>query len=429
MRATSAGLVVAVLLPVGFLAGCGSRSSVPRPQPNVVAPAGKRQRAAAPSAPAVLERCSTATAAAPPISPPVPVSMFPPLPGLPSNPYAVVTDGSWAFVTEPNGYSPHTGLVSVVHMRATGSAVVVRTVTVPGEPFGAALYDARSVLLVANYQGGLDVLSTKALESSATDPVLRVVRGPGSGGDEVVVDGSYAFVPEEDTGDVAVDALAPPRPHKGTIPVLRVGKEVGAVPVGPRPVGIVLDAADGVVYVVSQEGGPSGQGMVTAIDPQRAERNPAGAVVGTTPAGCDPVRITLSPAGTVAWVTDRGADSLLAFRLEVHPRVGGRFGGALLGAVRVGPAPVDVRLVDRGTVALVTDSNRFTQPGGNQTVAVVDTAAVLARRPALVGYLPAGAFPRQFSEDDTSAGTLLFTNYDSLTVSAIPGPDLSWLQA
>ncbi|MHB1930674.1 MAG: hypothetical protein ACYCUG_14875 [Acidimicrobiales bacterium] len=109
-------------------------------------------------------------------------------------------------MTEPNGYSPHTGLVSVLHMSATGVAVVVRTVTVPGEPFGAALDDARSVLLVANYQGGLDVLSTKALESGGADPVLGVVRGPGRGGDEVVVDGSYAFVPEEDTGDVAVYA-------------------------------------------------------------------------------------------------------------------------------------------------------------------------------------------------------------------------------
>ncbi|MHB8504967.1 MAG: hypothetical protein ACYDEN_04500 [Acidimicrobiales bacterium] len=80
-------------------------------------------------------------------------------------------------------------------------------------------------------------------------------------------------------------------------------------------------------------------------------------------------------------------------------------------------------------MALVTDSNRFAQPGGNQTVAVIDTAAVLARRPALVGYLPAGAFPRQFSQVTTSAGTVLFTNYDSLTVGVIPGPDLSWLES
>jgi hypothetical protein len=42
--------------------------------------------------------------------------------------------------------------------------------------------------------------------------------------------------------------------------------------------------------------------------------------------------------------------------------------------------------------------------------------------------LPAGAFPRQFSEDDTSAGAVLFTNYDGLTVSVIPGSDLSWLR-
>jgi hypothetical protein len=93
----------------------------------------------------------------------------------------------------------------------------------------------------------------------------------------------------------------------------------------------------------------------------------------------------------------------------------------------VGPEPVDVALVDDGAVALVTDSARFTEPDSDQTVAVINVADAITDHPSLVGYLPAGAFPRQFGQ--AAAGPLLFTDFDSFDVRLIPQTDLAWLRS
>lgn len=308
--------------------------------------------------------------------------------------------------------------MSVLRLTA-GTGRVERTVAVPGTPFGAVLAD-RNLLLVANYAGGLDLLDIRRLETGHPNPLVGTLRSPGTGDAEVAVDGAYAFVSEENSADVAVYRLSAPGPSLLTT-LRQPGRLVGEVPVGPRPVGIAVDRQDHTLYVVSQAGGPSGQGELIAIRLRLAEHHPAAAVEGTIPAGCDPVRVALSAHGALAWVTDRGADSVLAFRLDPHHRTP----GTLVAAARVGPAPVGITVIDHGAVLLVADSNRFAQPEHRQTLAVLDTADLLARRPSLVGYLPAGAFPRQFGADPT--GDVLFTNFDSLTVGILPSADLSWL--
>jgi 6-phosphogluconolactonase (cycloisomerase 2 family) len=75
-------------------------------------------------------------------------------------------------------------------------------------------------------------------------------------------------------------------------------------------------------------------------------------------------------------------------------------------------------------LAVVADSNRFGYPGASAYLAVVSVAAALAGRPALLGYVRAGKFPRQFAL--ASGGrTLYVTNFDSgqlerLTVGTLP---------
>lgn len=404
-RAQGVLAVLGVLLAGGGLAGCG--------------PSRATQPSASVPTPAELARCTHATATAPRLTPPRPMATVPGPPGLPSTPVAVVADRGWAFVTEMAGYRPDTGLVSVLRL-TPGTGRVARTVAVPGVPFGAALAD-RNLLLIANYAGGLDLLDVRRLETGQLTPLVGTLRSPGSGDAEVAVDGAYAFVSEENSADVAVYRLSAPGPDlSGRL--RRPGRLVGEVPVGPRPVGLAVDRQDHTLYVVSQAGGPSGQGVLTAVGLGLAEHHPAAAAEGTVPAGCDPVRVALSAHGALAWVTDRGANAVLAFRLD--PRR--RSPGTLVAAARVGPAPVGITVVDHGAVLLVADSNRFAQPERRQTLAALDAADLLARRPSLIGYLPAGAFPRQFSTDPT--GDVLFTNFDSLTVGILSPTDLSWLR-
>ncbi len=99
---------------------------------------------------------------------------------------------------------------------------------------------------------------------------------------------------------------------------------------------------------------------------------------------------------------------------------------ALKAVVRVGSEPVGLLLADNGRVALVANSNRGLVPGTgsgtSQTVSVIDTAAALAHRPAVIGTVPAGLFPRDLTLDPAT-GQAMLANFDSDTVEEfrVPG--------
>ena len=61
-------------------------------------------------------------------------------------------------------------------------------------------------------------------------------------------------------------------------------------------------------------------------------------------------------------------------------------------------------------------------PGRPASLAVIDTAAALAGRPALLGYLPAGQFPRDVSVAD--GGQLLVANFMSGQLETVQNADL-----
>jgi DNA-binding beta-propeller fold protein YncE len=308
------------------------------------------------------------------------------------------------------------------------SAKLVRTEALSGEPFGLTLSPNGRFLLVANYLGGLEVLNAAALEAGKTPFVAAHLPARGTGSDEVVVtpNGRYAFVPEEESDAIAVYSLG----ELLSWPITKTGpppKQLGSVPVGSSPSGIALARGGKTLYVVSQtpiHGPATAPGQLASISVSAAEQTPADAVIGTINAGCDPVRVALAPSGESAWVTDRGGNSLLGFKLSTgsRPRV-----GQLEAEVRVGPEPVDATFVDSGSIVLVTDSDRYGAPEKNQTVAVINVTDALAHRPSLVGYLPAGAFPRQFGQ--VPGGRILFTDYDSDDVRLIGSADLNWLRS
>jgi DNA-binding beta-propeller fold protein YncE len=174
------------------------------------------------------------------------------------------------------------------------------------------------------------------------------------------------------------------------------------VPLGTAPVGLAVSPDGRWIYAASESGKgaataqAAGQpvGTVTVIGLRQAEIRPSDAVAGMVPAGCSPVRVVTSADGKVVWVTARGSDAVLAFSaaaLRTDPR------HALLARVRVGEALVGLALSGDGQRLVVADSDRFSAKGATANLAVVNVKAALAGRPALLGLIPAGAFPREMT--------------------------------
>lgn len=200
------------------------------------------------------------------------------------------------------------------------------------------------------------------------------------------------------------------------------GVAVGIVPLAPGAVGVALSPGGTLLYVTTLGAyGPHGQLWV--LDTARADSGAGrGAIVGHAGAGCQPVRVAVSPDGSTAWVTALQSNALLAFSTAGLRQDPSR---ALRAVVRVGSEPAGLVLADDGRIALVGNSNRglVGGTGGHapQTISVIDTVAALAHRPALLGAVPAGLFPRDLSIDPAN-GQVLLANFSSGTIEEFPGP-------
>jgi hypothetical protein len=286
----------------------------------------------------------------------------------------------------------------VLRLAAGRAPVLVRTIGVPGTA-GAALAD----------NGRHAVLGTLAAPGSATaDGAIEVATTP---------DGRYAFVSLESADWIAVFNLARALAHG----FRAAGVYVGSIDTQVAPVGLAVSPDGHWLYATSELDTLATQvGSLSVISVARAESDPAKSVVARVPAGCSPVRVITSADGSVVWVAARGSDALLAFsaaRLQTRPSQ------ALLADVPVGKAPVGLALAGAGTLIVIADSNRFEPdlPGNN--LALVDVADALHDRPALLGYLPAGLFPRDVAAS-ANGGILLVANYDSGQVEAVNAPAL-----
>jgi DNA-binding beta-propeller fold protein YncE len=393
--------------------GTGAGAASVSPSPSAAVPALPARALAAPG-------CSTATAASPALGS-VSAAMLP-VSGSPFG-VAATADGRWAFVAVVD---PRAGRPSIDVLRLAGSRAptLVRSIPVPGMPLGVTITPDGKYLLAAD-NAGMAVLSVARAESGAADAVLGTLSAPsgtGSGlsGGAIEVaaspDGRFAFVTLEDSQRAAVFNLGAAL-SRGFGPA----DYVGSIPLGLAPVGITVSPDGRWLYAtseVAQRGttGPGGpqSGTLTVIDLMRAETDPAASVAATADAGCNPVRVTTAADGTQVWVTARASDDLLCFaaaRLVSDPE------RALVAAVRVGEAPVGLAAVRGSSLVVVADSNRFGASGATSDLDVVNVAAALAGRPAVVGHIRAGLFPR----DMTLApdGTLLVSNFDSGQVEAV----------
>jgi DNA-binding beta-propeller fold protein YncE len=300
------------------------------------------------------------------------------------------------------------------------------TLLAPGAHLAGETLTRDGRYLLAASDSGAVVFSTARAGQASPRAMLGSLQGPagngrqaggplGDGAIEVAVPGGdrLAFVSLDDTAQIAVFNLQRALAH-GFGPA----DYLGSIPAGLAPVGLAVSPDSRWLYATSEVargGARGGLGSLSVISVPRAATDPAHAVVSTVAAGCQPVRVITSASGQVVWVTARGSNALLGFsagRLRTDPA------RALLARVQVGTAPVGLALVDGGRRIVVADSNRFHAQHARSSLAVVSVPAALAGRPALLGLLPAGGFPREMALEP-GGRTLLVTCFASGQVEAV----------
>jgi DNA-binding beta-propeller fold protein YncE len=310
-------------------------------------------------------------------------------------------DCRWAFAS----VSTATGGQVDVMTLGSGQPRLVRTIDLPAPltaAFGLAITHDGQFLLVAGYTATA-VLRVAALEDGNPDAIAGLLADAGAGKFEVAVsrNDQYAFVTDETSGGLSVFDLATVLQHG----FAAAGVAVGIVPLAPSALGVAM-SPDGRQLYVTTFGAYGPHGELWVLDTARAETaGNASAVVAQVAAGCQPLRVVASPDGRTVWVTALQSNALLGFsvaKLRDDPAQ------SLAAVVRVGSEPVGLVLVDDGRIALVANSNRglVQNTGSNvpQTVTLVSTASALAGRPAVLGAVPAGLFPRDLNE---AAGKVL----------------------
>jgi DNA-binding beta-propeller fold protein YncE len=333
---------------------------------------------------------------------------------LPGKPYAVAVtpNGRWTFVTLGQ---------SVAVMKNGGALTpsLVQTVSVPNANGEALTHDGR-YLVVASGSGAF-VLNVAKLEQGSQDAAMGKLFAPGGhtgAAVQVAVspDDRFVFVTLMGQNRLAVfnlqDALT-----KG----FNLGDFVGFAPLGVKPVGVQVSRDGRWLYVTSEmRSTATQQGTLTVLDLRKVETKPAASVVATVDAGCGPVRAINSADSSVVWVTARGSDEVLAFSAtklisdQKH---------ALLARVQVGAAPTGLTFIANEKRIVVANSNIFAVKGATANLSVIDTSAALAGRSALLGVVPAGDLPRQFTVLPNGK-TLLVTISNSRQLEAVNVGDL-----
>jgi DNA-binding beta-propeller fold protein YncE len=353
--------------------------------------------------------------------------------GKPFEP-VISANGCWIFVTLTESDRANGGGVAVVH-RTGGSLTIARTIAIQGNPTGAVLTHDGKLLIVAD-GAYLAFLDATRLESGDGNPVLGYI-GKGSPVGfiyaNVSLDDRYLFASAERGGAVLVVDLEQARGDgfQGSGGVARLD-------VGSAPISVTLSPDGRFLYTTSEAALPEwnwprpcrpenpnartrapnhAQGAIIVFDLARALTDPTHAAVSRVPAGCNPVRLVLSPGGDVAYVSARDDNALLAF--DTQRLVSGDTTHALLGRAEAGIAPVGIAVIDSGAIIVVTSSNRFGgRASDHQPLTVVDAQRLRAGVPAVIGTIPAGAFPRELRV--TSDGRTLFaTNFNSRTLEMI----------
>ena len=319
---------------------------------------------------------------------------------------AVTAGGQYSFVSTGVGRS-----IEVLRSSGTLVPAPVRRIKVPAAPHGEAITPDGQYLLAAAGSGAV-VISVARAEHHRQGSVLGTLASPhGAGAVEVALsgDGQFAFVTLENSGTMAVFNL-----RAALASGLRTSGFIGDVRLGINPIGMTVSRDGQWLYVTAQKRNQaSDQGTLTMINVARAETDPARSIQAAVPAGCDPGRVITTAGGATVWVTARASNALLAFsaaRLRTDP------GRALIAKVEVGAAPIGLTALNGGSRILVANSGRHGT--GRASLGVIDTAAALSGRPAVLGLIQAGLLPREFAVEP-GGRTALVTNSGSHQLEAV----------
>jgi len=355
------------------------------------------------------------------------------MPGRPFEP-VISADGCWIFVTLTQQSTGADGGGIAVVRRTSGSLSIARTISLRGNPTGAVLTHDGKLLIVAD-GGYLAFIDPLRLESGDGYPVLGYMGNGSPVGfiyTSVTPDDKYLFASVERGAAIIVVDL-----EQARLGGFRERGGLARLDVGNAPIAVTLSPDGRFLYTTSESALPEWnwprtcrpenqnarfnapnhpQGAIIVFDVVQALKDPTHASLSRVPAGCNPVRLVLSPSGDVAYVSARDDNMLLAFDAQ---RLVSDTAHALLGRAEVGIAPVGVAVIDSGARVVVTNSNRF--GGGesdHQPLTVVDAGRLRAGAPAVIGTIPAGAFPRELRVA-ADGRTLFATNFASRTLEMI----------
>jgi DNA-binding beta-propeller fold protein YncE len=376
-------------------------------------------RAAAPT------RCNDAPAS--------PVSYVP----LPGHPFSTVAspDGCWLFVSLTTSNPKSYDGVALLR-RSQGKVELVKVFPVAGSPTGMTLTHDGKLLVVADGDYVVFMDAGRMTSGGTVDPVLGYISDgdfPGSVYVNTTADDRLLFVSDESAEAITVIDLVKARAEG-----FKETAIVGRVPVGDAPIALTFSPDGRWLYTTSQiapqaykwpieckpEGAPDPskvearypQGAIIVVDVRLAATDPANSVAAKVPAGCSPVRLAITPGGERVFVTARNSNALLGFdtaKFADDPA------HALVGTVPVGTSPVGVAVANEGKLVFVTNSNRFSKDRtARQTLTVIDASKVGAGASAIMGSVPAGAFPREFGASPDGR-TLFVANYNTNELEVI----------
>jgi DNA-binding beta-propeller fold protein YncE len=309
----------------------------------------------------------------------------------------------------------------------------VRVLTLEGSPYGIVLTHDERTLVVAS-DDRVAFVDVPKLITGSTDAVLGYLTDAPLAGRfyvNITRDDRWVFVSDESERSISVIDL-----RRAQASRFAASSVIRRIQTGRAPIALTFSPDYRLLYTTSQEAPASlrwpaicrapgsdtarfqnkyPQGMVTAINVQRAITQSENPVVGFAAAGCNPVRLAISPEGDKVYVTARTDNELLVFDtkalLSDSPY-------SLVGRVPVGSAPVGVTTVKSGQWIAVTNSNRFGESNAPPSMTFIDATQITRGAAAVLGTMPTGAFPREMTVTRDQR-TVLLTNFDSKTLAVI----------
>jgi hypothetical protein len=359
------------------------------------------------------------------------VKVAPPLAGVrttlvpvPDQPLGVATshDGKWAFVSLPSQiavmslHGPRPRLARLIPLPAEVASGAHRlTLTRDGRYLLASAASGAVVIDVGRATRGPRTAAGAVL-GRISSPPKRFDATAGAISVLATHDGHYAFVARSRTWGIAVfDLQEALRTH------FRSSGFFGTIPLDVGPSAMALSPNGRWLYATtlssasSRHKKPSQGGTLSVIDVGRAIANPDHSVLRTVLAGCEPVRVITSANGRIVWVAALGSHAVLGFSAA---RLRGDPSRALRAEVGVGQAPVGLLAAGGGRRLLVADSGSSQGAAPGRGVTVIDTAAALAHRPAVVGRIATGGLPRELAGVPGHDAALL-TNYATKELETI----------